>query len=381
MQRNLSKNNDLLVISDTGIVKTANGYKAFGPVVKELFFLLEEFESITWIGFHKKNQIDNKSYIKVDESRIKILTLPNVGGKSILKKIEILLYYPIMSLQILNEILKHKKIHTRGPSNPAIISMFFSLFFPNKIFWHKYAGSWIDEAPFFYDLQRKFLKNLTNNNIITVNGDFSNKKNILSFENPCLEEKDRRFGKKIISTKKLDNLINFCFVGGLNSNKGADKIIEAFLVLDSDNVGTIHIVGDGELRQKLIDLSLNLEHKIIFHGFLPKNKISKIYEKTHFILLPSKSEGFPKVIGEAMNYGCIPIVSDVSCISQYIKDKENGFLIWPITNENIKKGIFEALTMNSKKFEEIIQKNFLLAEKFTYSYYIKRINSEIFKLK
>ena len=62
-----------------------------------------------------------------------------------------------------------------------------------------------------------------------------------------------------------------------------------------------------------------------------------IYSKCDFIILPSKSEGFPKVIGEAMNYGCIPIVSDVSCISQYIQNGVNGFLIKPITSKEIYK--------------------------------------------
>ena len=44
-------------------------------------------------------------------------------------------------------------------------------------------------------------------------------------------------------------------------------------------------------------------------------------------VLPSYSEGFPKVIAEAMNFGCIPIVSDISCIRQYIINGKNGFLI------------------------------------------------------
>ena len=178
MYKHLSKNNKLLVISDTGIVKTNEGFIAFGPVVIELNSLLQEFDEITWIGFLKKNQISNKSYIKVTNKKIKIITLKDVGGKSILSKSKIIFYYPIMIFVILKEILKNDKIHTRAPSNPAIIAVFLSFFFRRKKFWHKYAGSWIDKTSTFYAFQRKILKRLPKNSVVTINGNFSNKKNM-----------------------------------------------------------------------------------------------------------------------------------------------------------------------------------------------------------
>ena len=119
---------------------------------------------------------------------------------------------------------------------------------------------------------------------------------------------------------------------------------------------------------------------IIFHGFLEKDAISSIYSKCDFIILPSKSEGFPKVIGEAMNYGCIPIVSDVSCISQYIQNGVNGFLIKPITSKEIIKNIQLAIKLKDNEKEKIKKYNFELAEKFTYEYYKHRIKNEIFEI-
>ena len=44
---------NLLVISDTALQYTDSGVKAFSPVVKELTYLLEEFDEITWIGFER----------------------------------------------------------------------------------------------------------------------------------------------------------------------------------------------------------------------------------------------------------------------------------------------------------------------------------------
>lgn len=381
MYKHISKNNKLLVVSDTGMAITDNGtVNAFGPVVIELNHLLLEFDEITWIGFHKQKQLHNKSYIAVSHKKIKTILLDDVGGKTVFSKLKIIGYYPKMIRIILREVLKHKYIHSRAPSNPSVILMFMSFFFSKKIFWHKYAGSWVDEASFFYKLQRQFLKRLRDNSRVTINGDFSTKQNILSFENPCLDENDRSIGGVMIQNKYVSEKINFCFVGGLNLNKGIDKFINSLSKISSKQIGDIHIVGDGKDIKHYISLSKNSNHTFIFHGFLPKEEIRQIYNKSHFIILPSKSEGFPKVIGEAMNFGCIPIVSNISCIDNYIKTNENGFLLDAISEESIIKTIKLALSIEPEVFVSWIYNNYKAASIFTYSYYNSRVKKEIFNL-
>ena len=368
----------LLVISDTAMQYTKNGVIAFSPVVKELSYLLEEFDRITWIGFNKSKK--NDSLILIRDHKIKPILLDSVGGRRWIDKLHIIVSYPKMFKIILNEVKEHQYIHSRAPSNPAVIAMFLSLFFPKKQFWHKYAGSWIDRAPFFYNLQRLFLKILKKNSKITINGNYNTlNKNIIPFENPCLDSFDREKGKKIVTTKITDAPINFCFVGGLTRHKGVGIILESLRKIDADKIGQIHFVGDGPERSKFEDTAKNININIIFHGFLEKDTISNVYSKCDFLLLPSKSEGFPKVVGEAMNFGCIPIVSDVSCISQYVRDGVNGFLIHPITSKEVQKKIYltEELTKSEKL--KIKNYNFKLAEKFTYKYYNNRIMTEIFQ--
>jgi glycosyltransferase involved in cell wall biosynthesis len=378
MFKNISKCKKLLVISDTGILRTATGFKAFGPVVKELEYLLALFDEITWIGFEKLSQKENASYIAISSNKITPILIKDVGGNTLKAKLNILRLYPSMFLLIRKEVKRHKFIHSRAPSNPSVIAMFLSLLFPEKIFWHKYAGSWVDDTSFFYKRQRQFLKRLNDNSRITINGNFSTKRNILSFENPCLDENDRDKGGIIVKNKYLSDKINFCFVGGLNSNKGIERFINSFSGISSNKIGNIHIVGDGERIKQYLLLAKQNKHSIIFHGFLPKEEISSIYIISHFIILPSKSEGFPKVIGEAMNFGCIPIVSDVSCIGQYIKNNKNGFLLDDVSEGSIIKTIELALSLEPKVFFKWIQNNYKIAAIFTYKYYNSRVKNEIF---
>ena len=160
-----------------------------------------------------------------------------------------------------------------------------------------------------------------------------------------------------------------------------DKILKAINELNFKNNIKFHFVGDGFDRFEFEKIAKYINTTIIFHWFLEKDAISSIYSKCDFIILPSKSEGFPKVIGEAMNYGCIPIVSDVSCISQYIQNGVNGFLIKPITSKEIIKNIQLAIKLNGNEKEIIKKYNYELAEKFTYEYYNHRIKNEIFEIK
>lgn len=369
--------NKFLVISDTAISDENDEMYAFGPVVKELEFL--QFpDQITWIGFRKKK---NASHIKITDNRIETIALNPSGGKGVINKLKILFNYPIYFFVIIKQVAKADKIHVRAPSNPAVITMLLSYFFPNKQFWFKYAGNWKGKASPFYKLQRRLLMKLGDNSKVTVNGTWDNQpKNVYGFENPCLDEVDRKKGEKICETKQIIGKVNYCFVGGMNTNKGVDKIITLLETLDTSKLNTFHFVGGGPLLPKLKARSENISYTTVFHGYLAKEDIVNVYADCHFIVLPSNSEGFPKVIGEAMNYGCVPLVSKISCIDQYIQHKQNGLLINPVDTIALINVFQESLNITNEEYRQIIKVNYLQANKFTYSYYQQKVLSKIYTL-
>ncbi|MGC1205680.1 MAG: glycosyltransferase, partial [Flavobacteriaceae bacterium] len=278
-----------------------------------------------------------------------------------------------------NEIKKHNYIHSRAPSQPALLAMFLSLLYFKKKFWFKYAGSWVDKTSFYYRFQRFVLKYLRSNAKVTINGTWPNQKpQVLTFENPCLNAEDRVTGLKICKSKKTGKPFEFCFVGNLDSNKGVDLLFEALRGYQSNDIECIHIVGNGILYPKLLETAKELNVNVVFHGFLSKEALIPIYKRSSFIILPSKSEGFPKVIGEAMNYGCIPIVTDISCISQYIINETNGYLIASAQISAIHDAIKRSLSISPEKQGDMIENNYARANCFTYSYYVQRITKTVF---
>ena len=371
----------IAIISHTEHYKKNDGtIVGWGPTIKEINNLLKIADSIVHIApLHKESAPD--SALSYTSDRIKFVSLKKSGGKGI-EKLSILTRAPYNLVKIAKAIRDVDFVQFRAPTGMGIYVLPFLKLFTNKKYWVKYAGNWKDsQMPLGNKLQKLWLKTCVSlQTNITVNGQWKNeRKNVIPFENPCLSQADRNLGKELVEKKTQGDKVIFCFVGALNSHKGVDQILESFSRLNEDRIGEIHFVGDGKEKERYLELSKKIKNKTIFHGFLPKKEINRIYSKSHFIVLPSKSEGFPKVIAEAMNFGCLPIVSDVSCIGQYIKNDVNGFLLSSPTSVILQKNILKSLNLSPVKYNKWICSNYNLAEKFTYEYYNERLITEIFK--
>lgn len=371
----------IAIISHTEHYKRNDGtIVGWGPTIKEINKLLNIVDSIVHIApLHQEEAPE--SALSYNSDKIKFIALKKSGGKGF-QKLSLLTTAPYNLLKISNGIKDVDFVQFRAPTGMGIYVLPFLKYFNRKQYWVKYAGNWIDPLmPLGNKVQKFWLQKCVSlQTKITVNGHWENEReNVIPFENPCISISDRAFGKESIKNKTFEDKIIFCFVGALNKHKGVDQILNSLSKLNEKRIAEIHFVGDGKEKEKYISLAEKIKYKTIFHGFLPKDKIKEIYVKSHFIILPSKSEGFPKVIAEAINFGCIPIVSDVSCIGQYIKNECNGFLLSSPTSIILKSVIIKSLNLNPTEYYQWISNNYKLAEKFTYEYYNKRLVTEIFK--
>ena len=55
--------------------------------------------------------------------------------------------------------------------------------------------------------------------------------------------------------------------------------------------------------------------------------IKTAYKENHFLILPSQSEGWPKVVAESMFWGCVPVATPVSCIPTMLNQGQRGLLL------------------------------------------------------
>ena len=88
------------------------------------------------------------------------------------------------------------------------------------------------------------------------------------------------------------------------------------------------IVGDGPRKRSLCDQAslLDLSDRIEWIGWT--SKIDRCYESAGIFVLPSRYEGVPNALLEAMSFGLPSIVTDASPGPlEYIVDGENGLVV------------------------------------------------------
>ena len=114
------------------------------------------------------------------------------------------------------------------------------------------------------------------------------------------------------------------FIGRFNRIKNLSGLIEAFS--DISHNKELVLVGNGEDRETLENQAKKLRVNLIFRGVVPREQIPIELNKSDVFILPSFSEGQPKVLLEAMSCGLPCIVSNIPSLKEIIKDGGNGFL-------------------------------------------------------
>jgi glycosyltransferase involved in cell wall biosynthesis len=120
------------------------------------------------------------------------------------------------------------------------------------------------------------------------------------------------------------------FIGNLFEVKGVDLLLEAFAILRADDVRLV-IVGSGLERFKLERLagSLKINAKTSFVGQVPHEKVPLWLAAADVLAMPSRNEGFPTIIPEAMSCGIPIVAADVGGVAEAIKHEKTGLLVPP----------------------------------------------------
>ncbi|MCS6818696.1 MAG: glycosyltransferase family 4 protein [Chitinophagales bacterium] len=371
--------NSLLIFSDTPFYQKNGNVSVFEPTLREIESISDLFSKTLWLSYIRGIHSENNARPPHVPS-IYLKPLPDWrGGKLWIDKIKVLFSLPIQFFILIREIKNAELIHVRGPSVPALIALITSFVFPKKIFWYKYAGDWNEKkTPLAFCLQRWILLHQRRKNVyITINGHWENLHDrFLIWENPCLTEEELKQASEIV--KDFNEKWCICFVGNLAKFKGASRLVNALAKPEiASKIQALWIVGDGEEMESLRILSPSLPYPLHLPGSMPRTAIfSSVYARSHFLVLPSESEGFPKVVAEAAAHRCIPIVTNVSAINQIIQHGFNGFLLKDPSSDTISQIFLEEIFSKSAvELKKIADNARLFSERFTYERFRDKVRS------
>jgi len=349
-------------------------YFAYSPYVREMNIWSKYVDNIIIVA---PLELKNASPIDFPytKSSIDFRKIPTLNFLTIASTFYSLLKLPIIFFEIFKAMKDSDHIHLRCPGNIGLLGCFIQILFPKKMKTAKYAGNWDlkSKQPLSYRLQKWILSNtlITKNIKVLVYGKWENSsKNIIPFFTASYYIKD------IIDVipRDFNNRISFVFVGTLSNGKQpiyAIQLIEKLHKL-GNNV-QLSVYGEGKEREQLEKYMFDnkLENIVFLKGNQNQENLKNAYLESHFIVLPSLSEGWPKVVAEGMLWGCLPIASRVSCVPNMLQNGERGILLDLKLEDDIKK--IEALIHNESLYHEKVLKAINWSRQYTLDIFEKEI--------
>jgi len=319
-----------LIITHVAHIKNNDQYFGYAPYIREMNIWLKYADRVAIAGPLQKG-IPTAIDLGYTHKSINFVKVPDFSFTSLKNSITSFFKLPIIFWRIFWAMKSTDHIHLRCPGNMGLMGCFAQMFFPNKTKSAKYAGNWDPKSkqPLTYKLQKWILSNafLTKNMQVLVYGDWKKQsKNIKPFFTATYSnlEKDN------IQKESIDSLLQFVFVGSLVSGKNpmyAVNLVDQ--LVKRGNKAVLNLYGEGIERAALENYikKHHLENHVILHGNQDKETIKKAYQKSHFVILPSKSEGWPKAIAEGMFWGAIPLATKVSCVPFMLDYGNRGVLL------------------------------------------------------
>ena len=320
----------LVIVSHTPHYRRGGKVVGWGPTIREIDQLSEIFDQVVHIApVHSKDA--PQSALAYESERVRVRAVAPSGGGGVKNKLDVLRRAQSYVQAMRQELRDADAVHVRCPANISLVALVVLMFtgHPRKR-WLKYAGNWNPKGAeaWSYTLQRWLLRSGWHKGVVTVNGEWPNQPSFVrSFFNPCLNDQELLEGREISGAKRMTDPIRLIFVGRLDSGKGADRTLQ--IVARHKELGgaaLLDLVGDGKGRQSLEQLAktLGIGDQVTFHGAQPRPTLAPLYSRAHLMILASGSEGWPKVLSEAMAYGVVPVASNVSSIPQYLERFNTG---------------------------------------------------------
>jgi len=151
-----------------------------------------------------------------------------------------------------------------------------------------------------------------------------------------------------LKNKKDLKLINF--TGKLTNFKGVDLLLKAADIYENEFEDIITlIVGDGELKNELIELRDDLDLKgVYFLGNLPQATLSELYNIADLTVVPSRVEPFGLVAIESLACGTPVIASRAGGLKDFINEDVGRFFTMDDYKE-LAANVIEAIENDEKQ--------------------------------
>ena len=331
----------LLVFSHKECWKSTNsptGWATDGGFAMHMDYLAKLFDQTNIIVPHI-SKIE-KGEVFFTNNSIEILPVKLLFKKGIVNKLFMPFWVIYYLPKFIFQIMKCDAIHAPIPSNIGTIGFLLAHIF-NKPLYIRHCGNWYVQRTkaekFWHWYMEKFAGD---KKIFLTTGGSTEAPSIKNAAIKWIFSSSLTFDEISSSNTIRDwNKLNkLCIVCRQEKGKGTEIVIEAIKKLkDNGKINYLDVVGDGLYLSNLKSLvkKFNIENQICFHGKLNHEQVLNVLQQNHFFVYPTNSEGFPKVVLEAMSQGLVVLTTPVSILGKMINDSQAGLILEEKTSDEI----------------------------------------------
>ncbi|HCN37888.1 MAG TPA: hypothetical protein DIS94_09270, partial [Bacteroidetes bacterium] len=271
--------------------------------------------------------------IPLSGNNLQIITLSKPLGQGIYRKLLFPFWFLFNLPKILKYTLKADVIHSPVPGDVGTMGIFLAVIFRKNLF-IRYCGNWFKIKTSAEKFWKYCMENLKGKKylMLATGGDSKPP----SLKNPEIKwifstsisanEINQDFKPKTLNSEN----INLIIVSRQELEKGTGIVLEAVKILIDEGFKiNLKVVGDGAYLNnfKKQSDSLFLNNYVQFLGKLSNVEVKNQLKSSDIFCFPTwSSEGFPKVVGEALAYGLPVVATPVSVIPELLS-KGGGLLI------------------------------------------------------
>ncbi len=172
--------------------------------------------------------------------------------------------------------------------------------------------------------------------IVTISSDmqraYVNRYNVPLIKAPIIFNGVRDRGHDGDFSQKSQGVLHVVYAGGLTHRKGGKLLLKA-LMANAEKWKGVRLDWFGAVPDHVARRIAHIP-EVILHGQVPREVFLNTLRDADVLLLPSRQEGCPMVMLEAMSYGVVPIASDgVGAMRWLITSGHEGFICylnrWP----------------------------------------------------
>ncbi|MFT4258538.1 glycosyltransferase [Microbacterium sp.] len=145
------------------------------------------------------------------------------------------------------------------------------------------------------------------------------------------------------------------FVGRLTAEKQIEVILKAMTKLDPALDATIDIVGGGDQRKNLENLTakLGLADRVTFHGRTTDQELRALLSRASVFAIASIAELQSIATMEAMASALPVVAADAVALPHLVHDGENGYLFPPGDADALAARLTDVLTASQEEYERM----------------------------